>query len=155
MNYNTVKKREPNFFHQWCETLIKSYDYCFNQFQSKGNLCKIFKLRKGSKLKKKNTKQLLSFLFLLHKLQMWQFRKFQNSHNSPWFTFTVRDMCLHCLHISFVVQTKHVSSTVIYHSVSLQINKKYCFTFTCPKFYFQLFLHKTQRYTKACVSSHK
>lgn len=66
MNYNTVKKREPNFFHQWCETLIKSYDYCFNQFQSKGNLCKIFKLRKGSKLKKKNTKQLLSFLFLLH-----------------------------------------------------------------------------------------
>lgn len=66
MNYNTVKKREPNFFHQWCETLIKSYDYCFNQFQSKGNLCKIFKLRKRSKLKKTKTKQLLSFLFLLH-----------------------------------------------------------------------------------------
>lgn len=35
-------------------------------FQSKGNLCKIFKLRKRSKLKKTKTKQLLSFLFLLH-----------------------------------------------------------------------------------------
>lgn len=67
--------------------------------------------------------------------------------------FTVRDMCLHCLHISFVVQTKHVSFTVIYHSVSLQINKKYCFTFTCPKFYFQLFLHKTQIHQSMCVLS--
>lgn len=125
MNYNTVKKREPNFFHQWCETLIKSYDYCFNQFQSKGNLCKIFKLRKLSKLKKNKNKTTLElFVSFTHKLQMWQFRKFQNSHNSPWFMFTVRDMCLHRLHISFVVQTKHVSFTVIYHSVSLQINKK-------------------------------
>lgn len=124
-------------------------------FNQKAICAKYLSSEKGGSWKKTKTKQLLSFLFLLHKLQMWQFRKFQNSHNSPWFTFTVRDMCLHCLHISFVVQTKHVSSTVIYHSVSLQINKKYCFTFTCPKFYFQLFLHKTQRYNKACVSSHK
>lgn len=105
-------------------------------------------------LSSENKTTLELFVSFTHKLQMWQFRKFQNSHNSPWFMFTVRDMCLHRLHISFVVQTKHVSFTVIYHSVSLQINKnKYCFTFTCPKFYFQLFLHKTQRYTKACVLS--
>lgn len=73
---------------------------------------------------KKQKQTLELFVSFTHKLQMWQFRKFQNSHNSPWFMFTVRDVCLHRLHISFVVQTKHVSFTVIYHSVSLQINKK-------------------------------
>lgn len=157
MNYNTVKKREPNFFHQWCETLIKSYDYCFNQFQSKGNLCKIFKLRKRSKLKKTKTKQLLSFLFLLHiNYRCGSLGNFKTA-------ITLHDLCLLweiCVCTVYIFLLSFKLSMFLSLSFITQYHyrltkKKYCFTFTCPKFYFQLFLHKTQRYTKACVSSHK
>lgn len=155
MNYNTVKKREPNFFHQWCETLIKSYDYCFNQFQSKGNLCKIFKLRKWSKMKKTKTKQLLSFLFLLHiNYRCGSLGNFKTA-------ITLHDLCLLweiCVCTVYIFLLSFKLSMFLSLSFITQYHyrlKKYCFTFTCPKFYFQLFLHKTQRYTKACVSSHK
>lgn len=122
-------------------------------FNQKAICAKNLSPEKWVSWKKTKTKQLLSFLFLLHINyrcgSLGNFKTAITLHD----LCLLWDMCLHCLHISFVVQTKHVSFTVIYHSVSLQINKKYCFTFTCPKFYFQLFLHKTQIHQSMCVLS--